>query len=177
MIKPIFKYGTIIRLLEIDDAEFILKLRSDPERNKFISYTSPNLHDQIKWIKNYKIREKQGLEYYFVGQDLNEIKYGTIRLCNFDEISFEIGSWVFLPNSPLGIAVKSHIIGIETGFELLNADYCRLTVRKKNTGVLRYLKTFKPITIKDDGLNFYLALSKQNFYDSKNKLASLFQNT
>jgi len=164
------RYGIILRLAEEADAEFILSLRTNLKLNAHISNTSPEISDQIKWIQNYKTREKQGLEYYFVSQDQDGNKYGTIRLYNFDPTSFELGSWVFMPNSPLGIAVKTHIIGLEMGFEQLNAEYCRISVRKKNTGVVRYIEDFKPIITSEDDLDYHFALSKMNFYQRKEKL-------
>lgn len=169
--NPIIKYGIVLRLVTEEDAEFILKLRTDPNLNKYISYTCSFLTNQVKWIQNYKMKEKQGLEYYFIAQNMAGTKYGTIRLCNFEEKSFELGSWVFMPNSPLGIAVKAHLIGLETGFELLKADYCRITVRKNNVGVVRYLDVFQPKKMKEDDLDYYFCISKENFYYSRKKMS------
>jgi acetyltransferase-like isoleucine patch superfamily enzyme len=174
--KIINKYGIVLRAVEVNDAEFILSLRTDSTLNQFISYTNPNLEDQIKWIENYKIREKSGLEYYFTAEDTEGNKFGTIRIYDFDERSFEIGSWLFRTNSPLGMAVKAHFIGFETGFELLKADYCRFEIRKKNVGVLRYMNDFKTTKVGEDDLNYYFTLSKENFYARRNKI-SVFLNS
>jgi len=173
--KIINQYGIVLRAVEIEDAEFILSLRTDSILNQFISYTNPNLEDQVKWIENYKIREKSGLEYYFTAGDAEGIKFGTIRIYDFDEKSFEIGSWLFRTNSPLGMAVKAHFIGFEIGFERLKADYCRFEIRKKNVGVLRYMNDFKTIKVGEDDLNYYFTLSKENFYARRNRL-SVFLN-
>lgn len=167
----ICKYGVALRFVETNDAEFILALRTDPKLSQFISMSSPNLSDQITWIKKYKERERAGLEFYFIAQDMYGKKYGTIRLYNFDERSFEIGSWLFLTNSPFGMAVKAHFLGIETGFEILKADYCRFEIRKGNIGVLNYMKDFKTNLISEDQENYYFTLSKEDFYLRKNKLA------
>jgi UDP-2-acetamido-3-amino-2,3-dideoxy-glucuronate N-acetyltransferase len=164
------RYGITLRLVEEDDAEFILRLRTDSGLNKFISYTSPEIADQIKWIQYYKMRELEGLEYYYIAQDQLGNKYGTIRLYNFDCKSFEIGSWLFHTNAPIGMAVKAHFIGFETGFEVLKAEFCRFEIRKKNKAVLRYIQDFKTTLVNEDELNFYFTLSKQNFYERRNKL-------
>lgn len=174
--RIISKYGIFLHLVEESDAEFILDLRTNPKLNTHISFTSPDISDQIKWIENYKIKEKQGLEYYYIAKDQLGNKYGTIRLYNFDEKSFELGSWVFKPNSPLGMAVKAHLIGLETGFQVLAAEYCRLTVRKKNIAVLRYLEGFKPEITNEDDLDYYLSIPKDNFYNFKNKYVFFSQN-
>jgi len=169
--EPINKYGIILRLVEEGDAEFILNLRTDSKLSKFISYTSPDIDEQIKWIRDYKSREKEGLEYYFIAVDQDGNRYGTIRLYNLDDKSFEIGSWLFSKKSPLGMAVKTHVLGYEIGFEHLKADYCRFEVRKQNTAVLKYVEFFQPKLVNDDNLNFYFILTKENFYQRKSKLA------
>jgi RimJ/RimL family protein N-acetyltransferase len=174
--KTIRKYGIILRLVEESDAEFILKLRTNSLLNKYISPTSHDLSSQISWIKDYKMREKSSLEFYFIAEDYEQKRYGTIRLYNFDKKSFEIGSWVFDTNSPLGMAVKAHFIGFETGFEMLKAEYCRFEIRKKNTAVLRYMKDFKTTLVNEDDLNLYYILTKENFYIRKNEI-SFFLNS
>lgn len=174
--EPIKRYGIVIRSVEISDAEFILKLRTDKELGRFISPTSPNFEDQVNWIQEYKIREKAGLEYYFIAQDLLDNRYGTIRLYNFDDHSFEIGSWLFRSDSPIGMAVKAHFIGFEIGFEILNKKYSRFEIRKKNEGVLKYMENFETTLVGENELNYYYILSKENFYRCRNKL-SIFGST
>lgn len=169
--KIVNKYGIILRLVEESDADFILKLRTDIALNRFISYTSPQRDDQLKWIQEYKLRENAGLEYYYIAQDQNGNKYGTIRIYNLDDKSFELGSWLFHTKSPIGMAVKAHFIGFEIGFELLKAEYCRFEIRKKNTGVLRYMQDFEKTLVKEDDLNYYFTLTKENFYKRRNQLS------
>ena len=44
---------------------------------------------QVEWIQNYKEREANKLEYYFIIEDkLTKEKYGTVRLYDFREDSF-----------------------------------------------------------------------------------------
>ena len=48
----IFKSKTVqIRLVEENDAEFILKLRPDFKYNQFLSDVNPNIQAQKDWIK------------------------------------------------------------------------------------------------------------------------------
>lgn len=165
--EPISKYGIILRLITVNDAEFIVNLWTNPLVRSFISEFMPTINSQIKWIQDYKLKEQLGLDYYFIAQDQNGNRYGTIRLNYFEEDSFVLGTWIFMPNSPFGMAVKAHIMGLETGFKLLNANYCRVTVRKANTKVLKYLDNFKPIIIKENDIDFHLLLLKENFYKFK----------
>ncbi|KAF0238242.1 MAG: N-acetylglucosamine-1-phosphate [Prolixibacteraceae bacterium] len=168
--QRIEKYGIVLRVVKEEDAEFILKLRTDVKLSRFISHTVPDLEAQIKWIKKYKKREESGQEYYFIAEDKKGEKYGTIRIYNFDDNSFEIGSWLFLPKSPLGMAIKAQFIGFELGFERLKAEFCRLEVRKKNTAVLRYFQNFEKVMVREDELNYYFLLSKGNFFKRRGEI-------
>lgn len=169
--EPINRYGITLRLITLEDAEFIVNLwANNPLVRIFISATLPTIESQSQWIEIYKKKEQLGLDYYFVAQDLNGKPYGTVRLYNFDEKSFELGSWIFMPNAPFGMAVKTHIIGLSTGFELSKTDYCRVTVRKANTKVLNYLNNFTPIMTKENDVDYYFLLSKENFDHFKDKI-------
>ena len=46
-----------LELITEDDAEMILKLRTDPKLNKFIFETDPDIEKQKEWIREYKKRE------------------------------------------------------------------------------------------------------------------------
>ncbi|GAB1452020.1 hypothetical protein MASR2M47_20760 [Draconibacterium sp.] len=164
------RYGIVLRFVEIEDAEFILSLRTDEKLSQFISYTDPDLETQIEWIENYKIREESGQEYYFIAEDQKGNKHGTVRLYNFDEKSFEIGSWLFRSSAPLGIAVKAHFIGYEIGFEILHAEYCRFDIRKVNARVLKYMQDFETTLVREDELNFYFTLSKESYYKRRSEI-------
>lgn len=171
------KYGIILRLVQEDDAEFILSLRTNNALNKYISATSDNIEDQINWIRDYKTREQSGHEFYYITEDKQGNRYGTIRLYNFDEHSFEIGSWVFLTNSPIGMAVKAQFIGFETGFDYLKSEFCRLEIRKKNKSVVNYIKDFNATIISEDELNYYFILTKENFLIRRKNLSYLLKDT
>ena len=53
-----------LRLVNIEDANFILYLRLN--QGSFLSKTNPSLDLQKEWIENYKEREKNKEEYYFI---------------------------------------------------------------------------------------------------------------
>lgn len=41
------RYGIDVRLVNEDDAEFIIKLRNDDRNSKFLSKTTTNIYEQI----------------------------------------------------------------------------------------------------------------------------------
>ena len=166
------KYGVKLKLVEVEDANFILELRNNISLNNHISPTSTKLIDQINWIEEYKNREKIGLEYYFITL-VNGKKMGTTRLSDLDNKFFELGSWVFSQNSPAGVSIKADIITRELGFEILGFDYCKFSVRKANKSVLKYHLNYKPEVVKEDDLNIYFKLSKSNFNTHKTRFLNL----
>jgi len=46
-----------IKLIEEEDADFIVKLRNNPKLNRYLNPTSSNVVDQIKWIKITKLKK------------------------------------------------------------------------------------------------------------------------
>ena len=92
----ITKYGLHCRLVNESDAAFIVQLRTDAKRSRFIHETDNDVNKQVEWIRNYKQREADGLEYYFI-YDINGEPFGVYRIYNiFDDHCTE-GSWVCLP--------------------------------------------------------------------------------
>ena len=84
-----------VRLVNECDAEFILSLRNNPELNQYIHPTDDDVESQRQWLREYKKRENEGLEYYFI-YSMNGEPLGLDRLykINKDDISFTWGSWI-----------------------------------------------------------------------------------
>ena len=165
--------GIIMKLIDKSDAKFIVDLRTDRKLGKFISNTSLNIDDQINWIKEYKKREANQKEFYFIFEDSNHKLWGAVRLYNLSEDSFTLGSWICLPGNNDNIAIKAWLLGIVFGFEKLNYKTCLLDVRKKNLSVLNYIKLYFPILIKEDVLNYFFRLDKDIFYKNRERVIKL----
>jgi hypothetical protein len=165
--------GVKLRLVENEDAQFIVDLRTDPRLGQNLSPTSAILDDQICWIKNYKNREAVQEEFYFIIEDSNEKTWGTVRIYDFNENSFTVGSWVCLPGNKDKIAIKAWLLCVEYGFEMLNFNVLLFDVRKKNSSVLYYAKLYHPTLISEDELNYYFKLEKLTFYKNRKKVIKL----
>lgn len=169
------KYGIIQRYVDESDAEFILSLRLNKKLSQYLTKTENNLEKQIEWIKAYKEREKQGKEFYFITIDENGNRYGVNRLYNFDNYSFEAGSWLFSNETNSSISILADLATRDFGFclnEKFNA--CRFEVRKDNLSVIAYHKRFKPELINEDESKYYFSVSKNNFEEYKNKLLKIY---
>ncbi len=162
-------------MVEETDADFIILLRTDTSKSKFISPTDSDVNKQKEWIRKYKEREKSGDEYYFIAIDENEEKFATYRIYNKMNDSIEIGSFVSKPfyNIPINV-IKVDVILKEFVFTSLGYDQLNFEVRKENKSVVSYHKKFHPYLEKEDDLNFYFVLAKENFLVNKTKFEKLF---
>jgi len=161
-------------LVEEEDYEFIFSLRNDQERGRHLSQINNDAESQRIWIKNYKLRERSGDEFYFIALDpANGERMGVFRMYSFTNGSFSTGSWLYKPglkNQP----IIGNIVGKEIGFDFLKYEKCIFDVRKENLKVLTYHKLFNPVLVSEDDLNFYFELSKASFEKTKSRILKLF---
>jgi hypothetical protein len=161
------RYGLQVRLVNEGDAEFIVALRTDPRLSRFIHETSADIEDQRQWIRNYKLREAQGLDYYFMFS-VNDVRQGVARIYDITEDSFTQGSWVFSPDAVLGASVLGNIISSEVGFEFLDKKILYSDARRDNN-THRFVQSFRPEIIKTDELNIYYKILPEGFNQGKQK--------
>ena len=168
------RYGLKLRLIEPDDAHFVLKLRTDPVLSRFLSKTDGSLKNQVDWIERYKERELLGEEYYFVVMNSQNESLGTTRLSELSGDCFELGSWLFSRDSPQGSSIIADVITKEIGFDTLGFDMCKFNVRKNNRSVLKYHLNFLPKVVDETDLDIFFTLSKENFNINKLKFLKFY---
>ncbi len=174
IVKNILKH-VCFRLVEVDDAEFILSLRTDPVKSHFISFTKNCIDSQKKWIEAYKEREKEGKEYYFVIEDYDSNRYGTLRLYDFNGDSFCWGSWIMRHDSPFYIAVESSIMVCELGFNTLGFCKAYGEIRKGNSSVLNYHLRCGAVIKAEDETKYCLAFTREQFEQVREKCARYYR--
>jgi len=161
------RYGLQVRLVNEEDAEFIVSLRTDSRLSRYIHETSQSVEEQKQWIRNYKRREKEGLDYYFMFS-VNDERQGVARIYDITEDSFTQGSWVFSPDAVLGASVLGNIISSEIGFEFLDKKVLYTDTRRDNH-THRYGQSFSPEIIKSDELDVYYRILPGNYNQGKIK--------
>ena len=172
------RYSVQYRFVSETDAEFIYNLRSDKTLSKYIHDIEGGVENQREWIKNYKIRESKGEEYYFIFfKDGNPV--GVFRLYSFNGSTFTSGSWVMIPGSPIETVLAIPLIGREIAFEELgmtfedNYDACHVDNKK----VIKFNLSFGCKIYKhfQDVKGEYVAMSltKEDFETHKPKLLKL----
>ena len=160
-----------IRLVEEKDAEFITSLRVDPRYNTHLSQVDGDVEKQREWIRKYKSEEKLGKQYYFVIEDKNNVKCGTVRLYDFCGDSFCWGSWILNENKTRFSALESAFLVYEYAFKVLGFKKSHFDVRKENTKVIAFHKKMGAIFLGEDELNNYYEIYPDSVWALKNKLS------
>lgn len=174
------KYGLDIRLVNENDAEFIVKLRTHPKLSRYIHKTNCDIEKQKSWILAYKEREKAGQEYYFIFHK-EKIPLGVIRLYNIQNETYTTGSWVFDPEAPFEAAIFGVLVANTIGFEILDkkTSVSPDGVCESNKTVIRFHKMIgREFTGKifdpEIGEFYYTTkLTKENFLKNKDKIERL----
>lgn len=153
-----------LRLVEESNSEFILTLRQNKELNKFISPTNINIMQQQEWIKNYKEREKEGKEYYFIVINREkEEPCGTVRIYNIDELNKTAtwGSFILDSNRPDRASKETIELSLKFAFKNLKLDKIFLDVRKENKKAIYIYEKNGFIKQSEDDLNYYYFIEKK----------------
>lgn len=158
-----------LRLVQLDDAAFILSLRLNDALNQYLSSVSADLDAQETWIIEYKIREKDKREFYFIIESAECEALGTVRLYDFREDSFCWGSWIIKPDAPIYAAVESMLCLYDYAFKFLNFKQSHFEVRKDNIKVNAFHRGYGAILIAEDSLNYYYHLSREKYEAMKIK--------
>lgn len=115
-------YGFRIRPVVTADAQDILKLRTDPERGRFLGPTDTDVKVQYRWIENQR---KLDGDYYYAIEKVDGSIEGFIGLYGISNLSGEWGRWVVRQGSLA--APASILLILKLGFERIGLEqiYCR----------------------------------------------------
>jgi hypothetical protein len=161
------RYGLHVRFVEESDAEFIIKLRTDPNLSKYIHETNPDIELQRTWIRNYKTRQHKGEDFYFMFEKPLGTRLGVCRIYDIKEDSYTIGSWVFSTQAPVGSAILADIIIREIAYKYFPEKNNLIDVKIANINVNRYAKSLRSeLLYKDEQTNYYTC-KRENFEKSK----------
>lgn len=136
------RYGMHVRFACVDDAVFIHALRTNEKNAQFLHVDGCSIETQRVWLRNYKVKEAKGEEYYFVFERENE-PIGVIRLCYFENDDYHCSSWTFRDNQPAYCALAGALIAREISFEMLEMKKevnWRDGIIDNNRNVLLYMK-------------------------------------
>lgn len=127
-----------LRPVEIADAAFIMALRTDPKRNRFINSTPPEIKRQVEWIESYFTRPN---DYYFMVENVQTgDAEGTISIYDADpaQRTAEWGRWVLRSGSKA--ALPSVALLFRLAFEELHLELLKTHTVVENRSVISILE-------------------------------------
>lgn len=160
-----------LRLAEVNDAEFILGLRLDETKGRYLSVVTNDIEKQRQWLRDYKSRESQRQEFYFVIESLNSEALGTVRIYDFQGDSFCWGSWILKDGVPASSAIESALSAYTFGFEMLRFSSCHFDVRKGNLAVARFHLQMGAVKTGETDIDDLFCMSKDAFVSIRNRYA------
>ena len=135
----------LLRPVTLDDAGFILRLRTDPVAARFILNTSTTLEQQRQWLERYF--ERPG-DYYFVIQHAGTGEpQGTAAIYDHDQDRrrAEWGRWLTLPGSLC--ALPSAWMVYECAFARLGLASLYSRTQEANSQVVSFHDNFGAVRV------------------------------
>jgi len=155
-----------LRLVEIDDAEFILALRLDPELNQYLSPVENNLDKQREWIKKHRLYSR---DFYFIIQNKKQELVGTIRVYDVQGNVFCWGSWIIIPEARKYASFESVFLLYRFVFFGLGLDKTNFDVRKKNKKAVDFYQRFGATIFGETDLDYLMTYTKNTFLERQDE--------
>ncbi len=134
--------GFAVRLRPVAnaDASFIVELRSDPERVKYLNPISGRIEDQVAWLDQYYDRPG---DYYFIIEKIECCRsVGLISIYNFENNKAEWGRWILSSGSCY--AIESALLIYKAAFEVFNLQSVHCLTVAQNTSVINFHESCSP---------------------------------
>ncbi len=142
----------VLRNAEVRDAAFLVALRTDARKRRYISATSAELAPQIAWLTQYASRANDA---YFVVETPAGEALGTIRLYDPDGDAFCFGSWVMKDGAPASAAVEALVMVYHYALYTLGFNRSYFAVRKENRTVWRFMESFGGVRTRETDIDFW----------------------
>jgi RimJ/RimL family protein N-acetyltransferase len=121
------------------DAAFILQLRTDSQKSRYLSTTDADIEKQKAWLREYAQKQDQA---YFIIENLQGEALGTVRLYDAQENSFCWGSWILKAGVPQTVAIESALMVYAYAIDYLKFTAAHFDVRKGNESVWQFHERF-----------------------------------
>jgi len=157
----------IFRNAAVADAQFILDLRTDPQKGEFLSQTSGQLSVQEDWLRGYESSEGQA---YFIIEDMHANRLGTVRLYGAKGDSFCWGSWILANGAPKTAAVESALMVYDYAIYHLGFSGAYFDVRRGNERVWSFHERFGALRVGETPDDYFYEISRASLAQTRQRL-------
>ena len=156
----------IFRNVEVTDAEFILSLRTDAKKSKYLMETSPEVRRQINWLEDYAGKTDQA---YFIIENKEGSSLGTVRIYDAKQDSFCWGSWILKDEAPKSAAIESALMVYSYAIDYLGFKKAHLDIRKGNEKVVRFHEGFGAVRVGETDIDYLYEIELEKISEIRNK--------
>ena len=142
------------RNADMEDAAFILLLRNDSEKSRYLGPVSAAVADQQAWLKHYAGADDQA---YFIIEYQGE-SIGTVRLYDPQGDSFCWGSWILKNTRPNHAAMESALMVYAYAIDHLGFKSAHFDVRKGNERVWQFHERFGAHRTAENEVDYFYAI-------------------
>ena len=137
-----------------NDAAFILSLRTNAEKSRYLSAVNGELAEQQAWLERYAQADDQA---YFI-IEYQDAPIGTVRLYDPRGESFCWGSWILHSSRPSQAAMESALMVYAYAVDHLGFTAAHFDVRKGNERVWQFHERFGAVRTAESDLDYFYQL-------------------
>ena len=126
-----------LRAVTVEDAQFVLDIRLDANKTKYVHKVSNDLVKQEEWIRNQNLREN---DFYYVVMGKDDKPIGLASIYNFKLDSAEFGRWISYGNAFQN--VETVILLFDYFFKNFDINVIVADMMEDNKSVINFWKTF-----------------------------------
>lgn len=156
----------------VDDAEFTLAIRQDPEFTPYLPKLDNTIDQQRAWIEGQR---KKPNDYFFVIRDKQNNRIGTISIYDVEDYHAEAGRLAVKGNAFQSI--EAQLLSFKFAFEILGLNEIVSYIYADNDRAIRFNKQFGGIFYDPEMRNNVLECktinTKSNFEIAKNKIEKM----
>lgn len=149
----------------VDDASYILSLRIDANKSRYLSQVSGELAAQQRWLSIYAKATDQA--YFIIEYQGKPI--GTVRLYDQRGDSFCWGSWILGASSPHHAAMESALMVYAYAIDHLGFVSAHFDVRKGNGRVWQFHERFGARRVAETDDDYFYNLDAFAIQASRNR--------
>lgn len=149
-----------LRSIDVADAAFVLSLRLDQEKSKFINPVDNDLQKQVDYIKAC---QQQPNHWYFIIESKSGESLGTVRIYDIQSDSFCWGSWIVKNGAPAATAMESALLIYELGYGPLAFTKSHFDVKKGNLRVCAFHERMGAVKVAEDASQYFYHHNRETY--------------
>lgn len=151
------------RNVKVQDAAFILSLRTDANKSRYLSTVSGELAEQEAWLARYAESNDQA---YFIIEHQNA-PIGTVRLYDPQGESFCWGSWILHSSRHSQAAMESALMVYAYAVDHLGFKAAHFDVRKGNERVWQFHERFGAVRTAESEFDYLYRIDDSAIANSR----------